>query len=346
MKNSITFILVSLYFFSSSSSHGQRKFFAQDESAQHLLQGKGDTFRIFRFNTICTNWQLAEYSDTEKIGHEPSLHLADTNGSDGVIFHSHNPIVCQPFTRYRLRFQSELKSHVTGSPAQVEIKLFDYNRDYLQSMNWDIPKKDAEQGWQNKTFEFITPHNGHAVMVYLQSRRDSVCDLFFDQMYLEQISDAGACAPTPRPALEVQTHRGGFIGETELHPDERICHFSFNFSWRARPFGQKLAFIWTDKSGATVASDTCHFNPMTGLLPKWSGLQTEWTRKHGDHADKVHARLDRHTSGSDVTGSSVLKGQLLKPVSAEGLRVFLTETAPANIEINHFLIFVQRTEVD
>lgn len=102
-----------------------------------------------------------------------------------------------------------------------------------------------------------------------------------------------------------------------------------------------MVFEWLNTGGAVIGTETCRFNPVAGIQAQWSGVQTEWSRSYGNTADRVHCRRDRHFSAADGSGSGRLEGMLLKPADAVSIRVRLSGSSPANLEIQQFILIGQ-----
>jgi len=316
-------------------------FFAQEESAQHLLRANGDTFRFFRHNIICSNWRLAGFENKEKTDAEPSLHLFDDSLKEGSNLHSHHVIVCQPFTRYRLRFKCKLNSYEGGPLPSAEISLFDFNRDYIRALVFEIPAGDAGKGWIDKQFDFITPFDVQALMGSFESKGKTVCDIVFDEVYVEQISEPEAYRPEPRILVSVLSARNGTLGEEKIDGEEEACPFSFGFSWTDHSVQQSLVFEWLDRQDNVIAMETCRFSPVVGLRPEWNGVQAEWFRRYNDSADGVHCRRDRFYNTSVDSGSGTLDGMLMKPDKAEKIRIRFADDSAGKLEVRDFVLKAQ-----
>ncbi len=321
-------------------------FFEQNESAQHLLQAQGDTFRFFRHNIICSNWKLAQFDHQDKTDREPSLHLSDTSGKAGVTLRSHHPIVCQPFTRYRIVFKCKLNSYEKGPLPNVEINLYDFNRDYIRSLVFEIPADDAGKGWLDKQFDFVIPYDGHALMASFESRGQTICDVVFDEAYVKQVSESGALLPAGRKLFSVQDDRSGEWGRAALKSDEQACFFAFNFAWQSGPVQQSLLFEWLNGGGEVIGTEICRFSSFSGVRPEWGGVQAEWFRRYHDSADKVHCRRDRFFNEKDAEGFGQLDGMLIKPDGAKEIRVRrVTEESSDSFEVKDFVLKVRSLEL-
>ena len=324
MKHLLFCLMLTSTFLTASGSvkkeYSDSGFFEQEESAQHLLIEKGDTFRFFRHNMICNNWKLASFDSQEKTDEEPSLHLLDDDSKTGTYLHSHNPIACQPYTQYRLRFKLKVKAMGGGVPPEVAINQFDFNRDYLGAAMIKLTDEKVGGGWLDRELFFITPHDCHVVMLQLVTRGTTIADLIFDEVYLEQISETGAFRPQARSLLQAINLSNDWKKEETLLPEEEACLVDFDFSWDGAPDGAQLIFEWS-RGTKRLGIDCCQFSAMRGVQPQWSGTQAEWKRNYGDSADGVSVRLDQFVNTSGERGAGSLAITLKKPKGVDRLAV-------------------------
>ena len=192
---------------------------------------------------------------------------------------------------------------------------------------------------------FTTPHDAHALMGYFESPGKTVCDIVFDEVYVEQVSPAGALRSAGRTLLSMESCRDELLGKKSLEGEDDVCRFSFGFSWKSSQVQQELVFQWLERSGKVIGTETCRFNPMVGIQSQWSGIQTEWFRHYGDSADKVHCRRDQFFNTSTDQGSGKLDGMLIKPSGAENIRVRFTAGSNDNLEIRDFALSALSLEV-
>lgn len=316
----------------------QMAFFGQEESAQHLLQAEGDRFRVFRHNTICNNWDFARYENEIKTDPEPALRLLDKSPSDAVLFHSHNPIACRPLTRYQVRFKYNLLSFESGPPPSVEIQLFDFNRDYAGSLTWPVPVEQSGMGWVEARHEFDTGYDIHAMMLFLRSETRTVCDLVFDEVFIEQRSGAGAMMPEERTLISNEAVLPGEEVRVELHDTSEAFTLSFDVAWDEAKVDAEVALEWLDHRGRGVARQYARFSRFHGVRPEWNGVHVQWFREHGDSADKVPLQRDRFFSMRGEAGQGSVERLLRRPDGAEKVRLTFSTRTPQNIQVRNFLL--------
>lgn len=327
MKKTVALILL----LTAAAAFSRPGFFEQEESAQHLLRRKGDTFRFFQHNMICSNWKLASFDHQEKTGTEPGLHISDTESGSGVYFSSHNPIVCQPFTQYCLRFKLKVNSAGEGHPVELLINQWDFNRDYISGILHRFEDEMPGNEWTEHEWFFITPHDGHALMLQIITRPNTIADMVFDEVYLEQVSESGAFSPEARSVLSETRFSKGWKKELPLKDGEEACSVSLDFEWSGDPAGAGLVFEWFSGS-KSIGSESCTFRAMSGVLPEWSGIQAEWRRLFNDPSDKASLRLDQFR-GAD-TGAGTVERLLRKPDGADRLVVSVS-SLPETLRLRH-----------
>lgn len=233
-----------------STLHADPAFVKQEESAQHLLQNKGDNFRFFRHNMICDNWDFAKFDKEDKTDAEDSLHLADSSQNKGVTMRLHNPVAIQPYTKYRFHFKYKVNAFKSGQSPSASILLFDFNRDYINTLTETIPVSGKiGKGWLEHKFIFKTSHEVHALMQNFASLEDTVCDIVFDEVYVEQLSEAGALRPPGRTLLSLEEASEKTEFEYKIKASEQACRFQFNFSWKDYRIQQVLSFEWLSANG-------------------------------------------------------------------------------------------------
>ncbi len=298
-----------------------KAFFAQEESAQHLLQKEGDRFRLMRLNMISTHAGIAAFDPALKTGTEPSMHLTDADEKEQGGFTTHFPVAIQPSTEYILRFRGNLRS-VRGAPPYAEVILLDFNRDPIDTRRWEANAADAGRGWKEREIRFVTPRNGHALVVVIWSGKAGTCDAAFDDAVLTQLSAPGARPPKTVPLEGISTAglaaaKGQAVA---LPPGSDAMLLNLAFSWRDPQGDLSLDMEWLDGTGRRLGADACRWSRMRGIQPEWDGLQLEWRRHRGDPADKASQRLERFSDRSPGRGAATLEHEIPVPRGAASVR--------------------------
>jgi hypothetical protein len=289
-----------------------------EEFAQHLVIRQGDSFRFSKDNMISSNQELAWFDGREKTGTEPGLHITDADARKGVYLHIHNPVACAPFTQYCLRFEKKVISAGKGTPVELRVGLLDFNRDGISSVIHRFEDKETGGEWLEQKLSFSTPHDARALVLAFITAPDTMADIVFDEVCLEQVSEPGALRPAAREIISV----GKTVGDwTETAPVEKMdeaCFISLDFDWSGAPDGPEVVFEWLS-GDRRIGAEICRLSPMRGVLPQWNGMQAEWRRSFGDAADKVSLELNQFSG--ETGGSGHVERMLRKPEGADGLKV-------------------------
>ena len=296
-------------------------FFSQEVSAQHLLLAKGDRFQLLRYNMVGTDPAMARFDQAATTASSQAMQIRDRDTKKQAALYTHDPIVCRPLTEYALRFRSRVAS-VTGPPPYAEVTLLDFNRDPIETKRLETTATEAQAAWTSREIRFVTPHNGHAVVVYFWSTEAGTCDAAYDDAFLVQTSEGGSAGPEP-VALESLT-ASAMKSDTGTSAPIPLGALSLalelSFRWRDPRDSQSLEVGWMDAAGHAVGSDRCRWSQVLGVRPEWNGVQAEWKRERGDATDRVSQRLERFADASAGAGQGTMEHSLPIPKGAVSVR--------------------------
>jgi hypothetical protein len=260
---------------------------------------------------------MARFDQASTTASSKAMQIRDGDARRQAALYTHDPIVCQPLTEYALRFRSRVTS-VTGPPPYVEVTVLDFNRDPIETKRLETTATQAQAAWTNQEIRFVTPHNGHAIVVYFWSTEAGTCGATYDEAYLVQTSADGAAGPEP-VALELLTASAtkSDTGSSAPIPlGAAWLALELSFSWREPGDGQSLEVGWMDAAGQRLGSDHCRWSQVLGVRPEWNGMQAEWRRERGDAADRVSQRLERFADASAGAGQATMEHSLPIPKGA------------------------------
>lgn len=305
-----------------------KPFYQQNESTQHFVYEKGQRFRFFQFNMPPSGVDAKLDSKTGLTGW-PSLWLNDQSEETRSFFFQHGPIWIKPFTQYQLTYQMKVDA-IEGPPPYIQTVFYDYNTDAHRHQDYSLDSQPTA-GWVEKQIVFQTDADTYEFRLFLWSTPRGLCDVHFDRIYLEQVSESGAFKP-PRIIL-IQGKTMNFTEESEgerlrveLPADRETYRLDFYVSWdNVRSTKVVLAVDWVDNKDNLLGRDFCQINPINGIRPEWDGLATRWTTERGNASDKASRRLDWHFNTCPTGGESRVERILQRPQGAGVAKISIQE---------------------
>ena len=312
------FLLLLLILSVTVSAVPDKPFFHQDESTQNFLFEKGKQFRLFHFN-MAHSGADAIFDSNTRLTQWPSLWLNDQSTEKQSFFFQHGPIWIKPFTEYRLTFQFKINA-IEGLPPYLQTIFYDYNTDVYQHQDYPLENQPTK-GWVEKQIEFQTDGQTYEFRLYLWSTPKGLCDIHFDKIYLEQISEPGAL----KPSRQILVQGEGFNLSAEIQeelqkiqlPENRETYeLDFRVIWNHLKSDVLLTVDWLNEKQHLLGQDLCKFSKIDGIQSKWDGLSTRWTTKREKSSDKASRKLDWHFNTTQTGGESQVKRILNRPEGA------------------------------
>lgn len=298
-----------------------RRYLMEREMAvQHLLAQRGDRFRIYKENLRWNDGSKIRFDLEEVTDPVPSLRIVDESSSGRVVLRSHKSIVVQPFTRYRLHLKSKCISYQGGVEPKLELRQYDFNRDDIRALSMLFPAGDAGAGWMDQEMEFVTDYETHTVRCWFLTANNTLCDIVFDEVYLEQLSEAGAERVDGRTVVALDELNGQEMQES-LYSSEEAVRLVFELEWSPGEDKPELVLEWLAEGGNLIGREIGRFSRFLGVRPEWNGVQAEWFRQYGDSADGTHMRRDRFYDMPDRDGPARFEEIFLKPEDAVHVRL-------------------------
>jgi len=303
-----------------------KPFYRQEESAQHFVLEKGRKFRLFRENSI-TWGEGAQWDDKEKLTDTPCFRILDESDKTAGHFRQHHPMWVAPCTEYLLTYMIKVDK-LDGAAPSVECRLYDYNTDIIGNRSFPADVAGPTGGWVKREVKFNTDYFTHELMLQLSSDNKGTCDVRFDKVYLEQVSEPGALMPPPKFLLRnesVRLDRAGDKGrqfpKTRLPPKMNFYRLSFDIGWKDFDGNATLTIDWLGKSGDVIGRDYCAIYRIEGVVKDWNGIATRWKRQMGKTSDKASFKLDWHYNAGGSGGKSSVEYVMKGPAAGRFARI-------------------------
>lgn len=308
-----------------------KPFFNQDESTQNFLYDKGAKFRFFHFN-VHPSGADAKYDSNICLTQWPSFWLHDQSEDTPSYFFQPGPIWIKPFTEYQLTLQVKVDA-IEGPPPYLQTVFLDYNTDFLRSQDYPIEVTEPSKDWVKREIKFQTDAQTYEFRLFIWSAAKGLCDVHFDKIYLEQISEPRALQPLPQILLQearviLNEEPPRELQRIQLPTDRNNYQLDFNIVWKDYHEDTFLTFFWMDESEKVLGRDLCQIYRIRGVQPKWDGLATRWTSERGRTSDKASQKLDWHFNSGKNGGASRVERMLEKPQGACQVRIGILNKSP------------------
>jgi hypothetical protein len=322
-------------------------FFEQNESSQHFLFEKGKQFRLFEYN-MYTWGQGAEWNNKEKLTETPCLRLNDESDQTAGHLRQQNPMWIAPCTEYRLTFMCKVDK-VQGSGPFVEFILHDYNTDNVASHKYPLDIPGPTQEWTEKQFALKTDYLTRELIIQFSSDINGTCDVYFDKVYLKQVSEAGALMPTPiilmqngSATLQKKKLQKQFK-QVKLPIIRDYYRLSFDVAWDNYDGNTTMYIEWTGEYGDIVGKDYCDIYKIEGIQPNGNGIATRWKSEIGNKNDKARYKLDWHFNRNANSGQSSVERVMKSPTGARYAKIYIVsdDSLQGNLQINNLSLIAE-----